>query len=137
FGSDGAASAGINFTGGNDNIGGTFLATIDGNGAIAFNNAGLHADIVKVGVFGNNGTLTIGGGHISADTLLRLYAPGSNGSIDFIANCTLSSQGTAVVLAANTVTIENSIVVTISGSSGSALVYTNVGNYDIASGGNG
>ena len=46
----------------------------------------MHAGTIKVGVFGNNGTLRIGGGSISADTLLRLYAPGSNGVIDFVGN---------------------------------------------------
>ncbi|MEY2488022.1 MAG: hypothetical protein QOH39_3670, partial [Verrucomicrobiota bacterium] len=134
-GSDGAGSAAINFTGGTYNVGGTFLSTIDGNGAITFTNANLHADIVKVGVFGDNGTLTIGGGMISADTLLRLYAPGSNGVIDFVANVTLSSQGVAVVIAANTVKIDDNVHVTIGGSV-AALVYTNNPNYSIDNGGN-
>src|SRR6185369_4700115 len=101
-----------------------------------FSDAIIHADVIKVGVFGTNGVLRIGGGSMSADTILRLYAPGSNGMIDFVANCTLSSNGMAVVIAAQTVTIENGVVVTITGSAGSALVYTNVPNYT-GSGGNG
>ena len=62
FGSDGAASAAINFNGGSYDAGGTFLAYIDGNGTITFNNASAHADVLKAGVFGANGVLNIGGG---------------------------------------------------------------------------
>jgi hypothetical protein len=137
LGSDAAGSAAINFNGADYTVSGTLLAMIDGSGTISLNTASIHADVVKVGVLGTNGTLTVGGGSITADTLLKLYAPGSNGVIDFVADVTLTSNGTAVVIAANTVTIENGKVVTISGSAGAALVYNNVGNYDVASGGNG
>ncbi len=137
-GSDGATSAAINFNGGNYNVGGTFLGFIDGNGTFTLNNATIAADTVKVGIFGSNGTLRIGGGNISANTLLHLYAPSSSGSggiIDFVSNVTLNSSATAAVIAANTVTIENGVVVTI-GASTSANVYTNVPNYSARSGGN-
>jgi FecR protein len=136
LGSDGVASgAAINFNGGNYDVGGSFLATIDGDGAITFNNANIRADIVKIGVFGTNGTLMIGGGAISANTLLKLYAPGSNGSIDFTANVTLNSASTAAIIAANKVTIFNGVTVTIGGSI-PASVFTNIPNYT-GSGGNG
>ena len=137
-GSDGATSAAVNFNGGNYNVGGTFLGFIDGNGTFTLNNATIAADTVKVGVFNSNGTLRIGGGNISANTLLHLYAPSSSGSggiIDFVSNVTLNSSATAAVIAANTVTIENGVVVTI-GASTSANVYTNVPNYSARSGGN-
>jgi hypothetical protein len=140
LGSSGAASAAINFNGGNYDVGvgtgGTFLSTIDGDGAITFANANVHADVLKVGVFGTNGTLTIGGGSLSGDTELKLYAPGSNGSIDFVANVTLTSPSTAAIIAANKVTIENSVTVTIGGTI-PASVYTNIPNYSVSSGGNG
>jgi FecR protein len=142
LGSDGVAKgAAINFNGGNycvggNCVGGTFLGTIDGDGAITFNNASVRADVVKVGVFGSNGTLTIGGGAISANTLLKLYAPGSNGTIDFVANVTLSNQSSAVLIAANKVTIFNGVVVTIGGGTSPASVFTNIANYT-GSGGNG
>ncbi len=90
---------------------------------------------MKVGVFGSNGTLRIGGSSISANTLLHLYAPGSNGIIDFVSNVTLNSSSTAAVIAANTVTIENGVVVTIGGST-PANVYAKVPNYSASSGGN-
>jgi len=130
LGSNGVAKgAAINFNGGNYGVGGTFLGTIDGDGAITFSNASVRADVVKVGVFGNNSTLTIGGGAISANTLLKLYAPGSNGTLNFVANVTLSS-GTAANLAANTITIQPSVLVTIRGADGlPANVYTNNPNY--------
>ncbi|MDQ6624772.1 MAG: hypothetical protein M3Y69_01340, partial [Verrucomicrobiota bacterium] len=93
-------------------------------GQIALNNASLRSDVVKIGALGANGALTIGGGSITADTILRLYSPGSNGTINFIANCTLTS-GTQTVIAANTVTIANGIVVTIGGRQ-PANVYTGI-----------
>ena len=102
---------------------------------MTFNNATIAADTIKVGVFGSNGTLRIGGGNLSANTLLHLYAPGNSGIIDFVSNVTLNSSATAAVIAANTVTIENGVVVTI-GASTSANVYTNVPNYSARSGGN-
>jgi FecR protein len=137
LGSDGAASAAININGGSYDAGGTFLALIDGNGAITFNNASAHADVLKVGALGNNGTLTIGGGTLSGDTTLKLYAGGSNGSIDFVANVSLRSLNDVAIIAANTVTIENGVVVTTSGIDGvAASVFTNVPNYT-GSGGNG
>jgi len=135
LGSDGATSAAINFNGGNYNVGGTFLGYIDGSGIFMFNSAAIAADSIKVGVFGSNGTLRIGGSSISANTLLHLYAPGSNGMIDFVANTTLNSSSTVAVIAANTVTIENGVVVTIGGST-PANVYANVPNYSGRSGGN-
>ena len=55
--------------------------------------------------------------------------------IDFIANTTLNSSNTAAVIAANSVTIENGVVVTIGGST-PANVYANVPNYSGRSGGN-
>ena len=80
-----------------------------------FNNASAHADVLKAGVFGANGVLNIGGGTLSADTTLKLYAPGSNGQLNFISNVTLGGNS-AKILAANSITIFNNVVVTIGGS---------------------
>ena len=123
YGSDGAVGgAGININGGNYNVGGTFLSYIDGNGTITFNNASAHADVLKAGVFGANGVLNIGGGTLSADSTLKLYAPGSNGQLNFISNVTLGGNSLKI-LAANSITIFNNVVVTIGGSK-PADVYT-------------
>ncbi len=133
-----AASGGaaINFNGGSYTAGGTFLSTIDGDGGITFSNASVNADVLKAGVFGTNGTLTVGGANLSANTELKLYAPGSNGRVNFVGNVTLDS-GSSVIIAANAVTINNGVVVTITGDDGvNASVYTNVPNYT-GSGGNG
>jgi hypothetical protein len=135
YGSDGAASAAINFTGGSYDAGGTFTAFTDGNGTITFNNASVHADVLKVGALGTNGVLNIGGGTLSADTTLKLYAGGSNGTINFKADVTLGGNS-AKILAANTVTIFNNVTVTIGGST-PADVYTTNANYVLTSGGNG
>jgi hypothetical protein len=135
YGSDGAANSAIRVNGGNYNVGGTFLTYIDGNGAITFNNASAHADVLKAGVFGANGVLNIGGGSLSADTTLNLYAPGSNGQLNFISNVTLGGNS-AKILAANSVTIFDDVVVTIGGNI-PADVYTNNANYSEEWGGNG
>jgi hypothetical protein len=126
YGSDGAASAAINILGGSYNVGGTFLAFTDGDGTITFNNASAHADLLKVGAFGPNGVLNIGGGTLSADTTLDLYATGSNGKLNFVSNVTLGGAATKI-LAADSVTIFNGVVVTINGPA--AQVYTNHANY--------
>ncbi len=132
-GSDNAAAAAINLNDGSYDAGGTFLAFIDGDGTIAFNNVTAHADVLKVGAFGANGMLNISGGTLSADTTLKLYATGSNGQLNFIDNVTLGGNGTKI-LAANSVTISNGKTVTIGGSN-PADVYTNNANYS-GSGGN-
>jgi hypothetical protein len=134
YGSDGAAASAIVINGGNYNVGGTFLTYMDGNGEITFNNASAHADILKAGVFGANGVLNIGGGALSADTTLKLYAPGSNGQLNFVSNVTLGGNA-AKILAANSITIFDNVVVTIGGKA-PADVYTNNANYT-GFGGNG
>ncbi len=133
-----AAIGTVDFNGGSYDVGGTLLATIvGGDGGITIGTAAMHADIVKIGAFGNNGSLTIGGGSISGDTLLKLYATGSNGIIDFVSNVTLNSNSSSVIIAGNTVTIHNGVIVTITGDDGvPASVYANVPNYT-GSGGNG
>ena len=88
----------------------------------------MRADVVKVGAFGANGQLIVGGGALSADTMLKLYAPGINGEINFIANVTLSA-GSATILAGDTITIQPTRLVTIAGNGGAAQVYTNNANY--------
>ena len=86
-----------------------------------------HADVIKVAALGNNGVLTIGNGVLSADTTLKLYSPGSNGTVNFVANVTLGGASTKII-AGNTVNIFNGVVVTVGGSH-PASVYTNNANY--------
>jgi FecR-like protein len=138
YGSDGATFAAINVNGGSYDVtsaSGTFLGFIDGDGTITFNNASVHADVLRVGALGTNGVLNIGGSTLSADTTLKLYAGGSNGTINFTADVMLGGNS-AKILAANTITIFNNVTVTINGST-PANVYTNNANYALASGGNG
>ncbi|MBA2521974.1 MAG: hypothetical protein H0V25_01465 [Solirubrobacterales bacterium] len=97
-----------------------------GNGNISINNAAVRGDVVKVGAFGANGSLIVGGGQLTADTVLKLYAPGSNGTINFIADCTLTA-GSQSVIAAGTVSIANNVIVTIGGAK-PADVYTGFTN---------
>src|SRR5262249_50728966 len=134
-GNDPRGTASIEFNGGTYQVGGTFFNTIDGNGTITFNNTNIHANVVQAGVFGANGTLMIAGGSLSANQVLKLYAPGSSGTIDFTANVTLTCKAAALILAANTITINDNVVVTIGGGF-QASVYANIVNYT-GSGGNG
>jgi len=139
-GSNGVASAAINLNGGSYTVGERFLGQIDGDGIFTLNNASIFANIVKVGALGSNGVLRIGGGNISAATLLQLYANGSNGIIDFVSNVTLRTSNAIPTIAANTVTIENGVAVTINAQADGvpfpADVFTNIPNYS-GSGGNG
>jgi hypothetical protein len=134
FGNDVGKAAAININGGNYEVTGTFFSTIDGNGTLGFNNTRVHADVLKAGVFGPNGVVNIGGGMLTADTTLKLYAPGSGGELNFISNVTLGGNS-AKILAANSITIMNGVVVTIGGTA-PADVFTNNANYAESSGGN-
>ena len=117
----------INMSGTAEADRGTVEITNNGNGAITLANANLAADTVKVGALGTNGTLTIGGGTISADSIIKLYAGGSNGTVNFVNDVSLSGNS-AKTIAANTVTIFNGKVVTILGPT-PANVFTNNPNY--------
>lgn len=128
--------------GGDINVAGTVQAdrgTIDmrnngDGGVVALNNATLSASTIKVGALGNNGTLNVGGGTISADNIIKLYAGGSNGTINFTDNVTLNGNSVKTI-AGDTVTIFDGKVVTVNGSA-PANVYTNHPNYT-GFGGNG
>ena len=128
--------------GGDINVNGTATADrgtveVTNNGAtgvVNLSNATVHGDTVKAGALGNNGTLNVGGGTIDAATTIKLYAGGSNGSVNFTDNVTLSGNSLKII-AADAVTIFNNKVVTVLGP-GPASVFTNVPNYS-GFGGNG
>ena len=103
------------------------------SGAINLTNATLNASTIKVGALGNNGTLNVGGGTISADSVIKLYAGGSNGTVNFIDNVTLNGNSVKTI-SGDTVTIFNGKVVTVNGPA-PANVFTNHPNYT-GSGGN-
>ncbi len=121
--------------GGAINVAGTVQADrgtvdIENNGAsgkTGLSSAMISADTVKIGALGGSGVLTIGGGTINANTLLKLYANTSTGLINFISNVSLNGAG-AKIIAANTVTIQPSVLVFIGGAN-AAQVYTNNPNY--------
>ncbi|HEY0369869.1 MAG TPA: hypothetical protein VGC85_09750, partial [Chthoniobacterales bacterium] len=103
-------------------------------GAINLTNANLHGNVVKASALGANGQLNVGGGTIDADSLISLYAGGSNGQVNFNQNVTLSGNSVKHIQG-NTVTVVNGKTVTVQGPS-AANVYTNNPNYT-GSGGNG
>ncbi|MEO7931870.1 MAG: FecR domain-containing protein [Chthoniobacterales bacterium] len=104
------------------------------NGVITLDGSTVAADVVKANALGTNGVLNIKGGSISADTLLKLYAGGSNGTVHFQDNVTLNGNSTKII-AANTVQIDNSKVVTVNGLA-PAQVYTNNAHYTGSDGDN-
>lgn len=87
----------------------------------------IRADTVKIGALGLNGALNISGGAISADTLLKLYAGGSNGTINFNASVTLTTP--QAIIAANTININGTNTVVTIASANPAQIYTNNPNY--------
>ncbi len=115
-------------------------------GTITMTNAQIAGDIVKVGALGANGSLTIGGGRIDANTILKLYATGANGSLIFVSNVVLNLNSTnaldRIIIAGNSVTVQNNVVVAIgspAGMSRTADVYVpNMAgaNYSNFNGGN-
>jgi len=113
--------------------GGVDIRHIGDLGTVTLNSMNIRGDIIKIAALGSTGVLTIGNGTISADNILKLYAPGSNGEIRFVADCTIGGK-TLNIIAADTVTILNSVTVTTTGHI--ADVYTNTANY-MGFGGNG
>jgi hypothetical protein len=128
--------------GGDVNVSGTVRAdkgaveirNTGSNGVINVTNANLRGDTVKALALGSDGQLVISGGTISADTLINLYAGGSNGTVKFEESVTLSGNSVKTIQG-NTVTIKDGKIVTISGPA-PASVFTNIPNYT-GSGGNG
>jgi hypothetical protein len=105
-------------------------------GSIFLTDSNIAADTVKVGALGSNGTLSIGGGRINADTLLQLYATGSNGSVVFVSNVLLSG-GSVKIIAGNTVTVNNGITVSVANPIADIYVSDfNHANYQSLNGGN-
>ena len=105
-----------------------------GLGNITLNNTDISANVIKAQTHGADGTLTIGGGQFNANTLLSLYASGSNGKIKFTDNTALNGSGLKFI-AANTVTIADGKRVTVGGLL-PASVFTNNPNFT-GIGGNG
>ncbi len=104
------------------------------SGTVNLTNAAIHANALKVSAMGPNGTLNIGGGTLDANSVIELYAVGSNGSVNFVDNVTLSGNSVKTI-AGDSVTIFNGKVVTVLGSA-PANVFTNHANY-MGFGGNG
>jgi len=104
---------------------------------ITLTDSSMLADIVKVGALGDAGVLTIGGGVINANTVLKLYAIGPNGSVVFVSNVLLSGNSMKII-AGNSVTVNSGVTVTVGGGV-PADVYVldpTKANYSSFSGGN-
>lgn len=88
----------------------------------------MNAELIKMNAMGPNGSLIIGGGSMSADSVLKLYAGDATGGlIRFTGDATLSSTSAADI-AAKTVQIDSGKSVNISGPA--ANVFTDVPNYN-------
>ncbi len=91
------------------------------SGQVNLTNANIHADTLKVAALGNNGVLQIGGGSLSADTTLQLYATSGNGQVVFVGNVSLNGTSTKSI-AGDSVTINNGVLVTVNGPKASVYV---------------
>ena len=91
------------------------------SGQVNLTNAEVHADTLKAAALGSNGVLQIGGGSLSADTTLQLYAPNGNGQVVFIGNVSLNGNSTKSI-AGDSVTINNGVLVTVNGPKASVYV---------------
>jgi hypothetical protein len=112
------------------------VTALGASGSINLNAAQISADTVKIGALGMSGTLTIGGGRINADTTLHLYATGANGSITFISDVLLSGKSMKII-AGNTVTVNDGVVVQVSNAPADIYVPdVNHANYSNFNGGN-
>jgi hypothetical protein len=112
----------VNISGNVEADRGTVDARHFGNsGVINLTNANVHADTVKVAALGSNGVLKVGGGNISADTTLQLYAPNGNGQVVFVGNVSLNGTSTKSI-AGDSVTINNGVLVNVSGPAASVYV---------------
>jgi len=95
------------------------------SGQVNLTNADIRADTFKAAALGSNGVLQIGGGSLTADTTLQLYAPNGNGQVVFIGNVSLNGNSTKSI-AGDSVTINNGVLVTVNGPK--ASVYVNSQN---------
>jgi|GEM_PF-612909 len=109
------------------------LNTGTATGNVSFDGASLAGNVIKAQTLSPNGTITVGNSMINADTAIKLYAVGSNGTVDFVANTFLSGNSVKSI-AGNTVKIEQNVNVNVTG--GPATVYTNNALYQ-GSGGTG
>ncbi len=80
------------------------------SGNVNIQNADLSADVLRVHTLGTNGQLIIGGSNLTATQALKLYAEGSNGMVEFVANSSLNGPTT---IAGKTVQVDNGVSVNI------------------------
>lgn len=97
------------------------------------NGSYLAADVLRVQTFGHNGQILIGNSTLSADSLMEIYARGSNGVVQFVNDTLLKGNGIKYIRG-NTVQLNNGVVVTVEGPA--AQVFANHARYS-GSGGNG
>ena len=114
---------------------GTITVSQNGvGGQITLNNATLAADTIKLSALQSNGVLNIGGGHLTANNLMKLYGGSGTGGVYFTGNTLLDGAGLKLI-AGKEVGISSGKVVTLAG--GFTYVYTDKASYSAASGGNG
>lgn len=106
----------------------SFLLEAQGaQGDIVMNGASLAGEAIRAQTLGTDGRLILGNTSIHADQLVKLYAQGSNGSIQFVDDVTLNSPQT--LLAARRVTVDHGVNVTIGQPTG-LNIYTDVPQFN-------
>ncbi len=102
-------------------------------GDILISQSQLAGDSIRARTLGVDGRLMLGNTSIDADQLVKLYAQGSNGQIQFTGNVSIDSPET--ILAAKKVTIDNGVNVTIQQPAG-LDVFTDVPQFNTGGFGN-
>jgi len=113
-------------SGGGVEIDGSDVSIESRQGNVTIDQANIMADFLRVRTLAPNGTLMIGNSTLSATTGMHLYAEGSNGTVQFVANTTLNGPAT---IAANKVQVDPSVNVTV-GNPNSLNVHSNVENFN-------
>lgn len=80
------------------------------SGNIGIYNSTITASYLQVHTLAPNGNLTIGGSTLSAASGMKLYAEGSNGTVQFVGNTTLDGPAT---IAGHTVQVDSGVTVNV------------------------
>ncbi len=120
----GSSTATLNITGSTIKSA-TGQILLDQFSAITIESSQLMASVLKARVISPNGVLMISNSTLNAGSLLRLYAEGSNGTVEFVGNVTL--KGNTIDIAGNTVQVDANGHVT---TGQNTTVYANTHNYN-------
>lgn len=113
-------------------IEGQTISLASGTGSISINNATLSADHLRAITYSPTGALLIGNSTLTGNLGIKLYAQGSNGSVQFVGPTTLNGPAT---IAGKTVQVNYGVNVTVSNPS-QLQIHADTNNYNNVTHGN-